>query len=514
VLSNGLCSLNPNVDRLCMVCEITVSAAGNISGYTFYEGLMHSHARMTYTQVGKIIDEKNNSRSGIRKQHHAVASQVDRLFEMYQALRATREQRGAIDFESKETRIVFDSERKIDKIIPIERNQAHRLIEECMLAANVCAAKFLEQQKVPALYRVHESPRAEKLAMLYEFLGELGVSMKKTDDITPQDYRQVLDFVAERPDAHLIQTVMLRSMNQARYQPENHGHFGLAYQAYTHFTSPIRRYPDLLVHRAIRALIRSDKKTSRVKRLPNTPRQALEKSYPYDAGDMVSFGEQCSLTERRADDATRDVISWLKCEFLREHVGQQYEGVVSSVTAFGLFVELNDLYIEGLVHITALPHDYYHFEMAQHRLIGERSRKIFRIGDQIFVQVARVDLDERKIDFEFVKVKRKAKKRPLEVSPKAKKLADEYLRETTPRNVRKRKPATKNKTAAEPSGKTLKKKLAPASLNAGAVEAGKKPGGKKNKHPKKDDSKAKKGKKDSNKTKSSKNKKANRKKKK
>ncbi len=427
VLSNGLCSLNPQVDRLCMVCEMTISAAGRISGYKFYEAVMHSHARLTYTKVGQILEEQGKARSGIPQQYHELLPHIDELFELYKILREGRELRGAIDFETRETRILFDSDRKINKIVPTERNEAHKIIEECMLAANVCSARFLEAHELPGLYRVHEPPKAEKIGMVYEFLAELGLRMPWSEEVTPQDYQMAMSAIEGRPDFHIIQTVLLRSMNQAVYQPENKGHFGLAYTAYTHFTSPIRRYPDLLVHRAIRKVIRSSVKTSRVARHADAAPLKAQQIYPYSEADMASFGEQCSFTERRADDATRDVISWLKCEFLKDHVGEEYDGIVSAVTGFGLFVELVDYYVEGLVHITSLPQDYYRFEASHHRLVGERTRQVFRLGDELRVQVVRVDLDERKIDFELTAVKRSKKK--VKVSGKAKEMAGEYKAE-------------------------------------------------------------------------------------
>lgn len=435
VLSNGLCSLNPKVDRLCMVCEISISARGKISGYKFFEGVMHSHARLTYTEVGHMVGEEHEDKDASREKHAAVLPHIDELYALYLTLRENREERGAIDFESNETRIVFDQHRKIKKIIPVERNDAHKLIEECMLTANVCAARFLESHKTPTLYRVHEGPAEEKVEMVQEFLGGLGLQMRGDGPITPQDYRDILEQVEGRPDAHLIQTVMLRSMNQARYQPENRGHFGLAFSAYTHFTSPIRRYPDLLVHRAIRAHIRSGNKDIQVRRDNNTPIQDFNKSYPYSTNDVSVIGEQCSTTERRADEATRDVVNWLKCEYLQDHVGETFEGVVSSVTGFGLFVELDDLFIEGLLHITSLPQDYYHFEASQHRLVGERSGKVFRIGDSVRVQIARVDLDERKIDFELVGIKhqKRSKSSGARGEDKGKKPSDKK------RTIRKRK---------------------------------------------------------------------------
>ncbi|WP_075186626.1 ribonuclease R [Teredinibacter haidensis] len=428
VLSNGLCSLNPKIDRLCMVCEMTISASGRISGYQFYEAVMHSHARLTYTQVGQVLEDQGSPKSGARKQYHELLPQLDELYALYNVLRKAREERGAIDFETTETRILFDSERKIQRIVPTERNDAHKVIEECMLAANVCTARFLEALEVPSLYRVHESPKAEKIERVYAYLAELGLSMPWSEKVTPQDYQTVMEVIEGRPDQHVIQTVLLRSMNQAVYQPQNNGHFGLAYAAYTHFTSPIRRYPDLLIHRAIRKVIRSQQETSRVKRHPGAQALSAKDIYPYTIADMAVFGEQCSLTERRADDATRDVVSWLKCEFLKDRVGEIFEGVVSAVTAFGLFVELKDIFIEGLVHITGLPQDYYQFDATHHRLVGERTRKAFRLGDELKVQVVRVDLDERKIDFELNEAKPRVKKK-TKVSSEAKNLAGEYEQE-------------------------------------------------------------------------------------
>ncbi|HEY0891569.1 MAG TPA: RNB domain-containing ribonuclease, partial [Cellvibrio sp.] len=300
-----------------------------------------------------------------------------------------------------ETRIQFNEERKIERIVPIKRNDAHKLIEECMLCANVCAAQFIEKHNLIGLFRVHEGPTETKLANLRAYLSELGLGLAGGDKPTPGDYQQLLQMIQDRSDGHLIQTVMLRSLRQAMYQVENHGHFGLGYEAYTHFTSPIRRYPDLLVHRAIRSVVRGTEPTTHVRRVDTAKAIPKKFIYPYTASDMVVFGEQCSRTERRADEATRDVVSWLKCEYLRDQVGAVYAGHVSAVTSFGLFVELNDLYVEGLIHITSLPHDYYRFEPAQHRLVGERTRKVFGLGDELVVRVVRVDLDNRKIDFEL-----------------------------------------------------------------------------------------------------------------
>lgn len=400
-ISNGLCSLNPHVDRLCMVCEMNISDSGRITGYQFYEGVMHSHARLTYTKVGEILTGEGDARTALREEYKAVVPQLELLHKLYECLRVARDERGAIDFETTETRIQFNEDRKIERIVPIKRNDAHKLIEECMLCANVCAAKFIEKHNLIGLFRVHEGPTETKLANLRAYLSELGLGLAGGDKPTPGDYQQLLQMIQGRSDGHLIQTVMLRSLRQAMYQVENHGHFGLGYEAYTHFTSPIRRYPDLLVHRAIRSIVRSTEPSTHVRRVDTARAIPKKFIYPYTASDMVVFGEQCSRTERRADEATRDVVSWLKCEYLRDQVGAVYDGHVSAVTSFGLFVELNELYVEGLIHITSLPHDYYRFEPAQQRLVGERTRKVFGLGDELVVRVVRVDLDNRKIDFEL-----------------------------------------------------------------------------------------------------------------
>jgi ribonuclease R len=345
---------------------------------------------------------------------------LKRLHELYHVLRAARDKRGAIDFETVETRIVFNENRKIDAIVPVVRNDAHKLIEECMLCANVATARFYDTNKLPILYRVHEGPGEEKLEGLRKFLGELGLDLGGGIKPTPVNYQQLLQQIAEREDAHVIQTMLLRSLSQAVYQPENKGHFGLHYDAYAHFTSPIRRYPDLLVHRGIRLLIRSGGNVQGVKRSDGVKSIPANKIFPYDMHSMVVHGEHCSMTERRADDATREVNAWLKCEYLQEHVGEEFAGVISAVTSFGLFVELDDLYIEGLVHITALPGDYYNFDQARQRLTGERSGRSFQLGGPVRVQVARVDLDDRKIDLELVEARppRKAKsKKPADDKP-------------------------------------------------------------------------------------------------
>lgn len=376
-LSNNLCSLNPKVDRLAMVCEMSIHATGRIMRYAFYEGVIKSHARLTYNQVHTMIEKKDKR---MREQFKDVVPHLEHLYDLFRVLHKARQARGAIDFDMPETKIVFGKNRKIEKIVPYERFDSHRVIEECMLCANICAARFLEKNKQPALYRVHEGPTVDKLNDLQRFLSEMGMKMPTHRDPVPADYAHILRALRDRPDAHLIQTVLLRSMSQAIYDPDNRGHFGLAYDAYAHFTSPIRRYPDLLVHRAIKQLLR-------------------HKQPQIDDGTLARAGEHCSMTERRADDATSEVSDWLKCEFMMDKVGQEFDGVISGVMNFGLFVELNDIYVEGLAHISALPEDYYQFDPIKHTLTGERSGKRYRLGDPIKVQLARVDLDKREMDF-------------------------------------------------------------------------------------------------------------------
>lgn len=400
LLSNGLCSINPDVDRLCMVCEMNISQKGEISRYKFYEGLMRSHARLTYTKVGAMMETpESDEAQALKEQYKHVYSAIEQLHGLYGVLREARTARGAIDFETTETQIVFNDERKIEKIVPRSRNVAHKMIEECMLAANVATARFLDKHKLPALYRVHQRPSADRLQNLKAFLAELGLSLGGEDEPTPKDYQVLREAIANRPDIDIIQTVMLRSMMQAVYSPFNEGHFGLAYTAYAHFTSPIRRYPDLLVHRAIRSVIRSGVETTHVERVEETPVDPTDTWLPYNDAQMIELGEHCSMTERRADEATRDVEDWLKCEFMVDKVGEVLDGKIASVTQFGLFIRLDDYFVEGLVHISALPSDYYQFQPERHQLRGERSGTTYQLGGQVTVQVARVDLDTRKIDF-------------------------------------------------------------------------------------------------------------------
>lgn len=380
-LSNGVCSLNPHVDRLCMVAELSITQEGKISRSRFYRAVIHSHARLTYTAVGAWLEQGKTD-----EKHQALWPMLESLYDLYHILLDTRRLRGAMDFETTETRIEFDENKKIKCIVPVIRNDAHKLIEECMLAANVATARFLEKAEIPTLYRVHAAPEEDKITALRQFLGELGLSLGGGRKPGPKDFQRTMSMIGDRPEKHLIETVMLRSLKQAQYVESNEGHFGLAYSAYTHFTSPIRRFPDLLIHRAIGHL------------LDNHPVYEFE----YSHEDMNRLGKHSSMTERRADEATREVITWLKCEYMQDKLGQVFKGRISAVTSFGIFVELDEIYVEGLVHVTSLKNDYYTFDSAKHRLIGARGGQVYRLGDKMTVLVARVDLNERKIDFEPV----------------------------------------------------------------------------------------------------------------
>ncbi|QUJ67703.1 ribonuclease R [Photobacterium sp. GJ3] len=402
VLSNGLCSLNPQVDRLCMVCEMTISAAGKLSGYKHYEAVMNSHARLTYTKVSKMLEGDED----LRQRYAPLVPHLEELHNMYKVLKQSREERGAIEFETVETQFIFNADRKIDRIVPAERNDAHKIIEECMILANVASAKLVEKAKEPALYRVHDTPGEERLTGFRDFLGELGLNLTGGLTPAPSDYAHLAAAIQNRLDKELIQTMLLRSMKQAVYQADNIGHFGLALNSYAHFTSPIRRYPDLALHRAIKYLIAKENGTNKDRWTPTG-------GYHYSFDDMDVLGEQCSMTERRADDATRDVADWLKCEYMQDHVGDEFDGVIANVTGFGFFVRLNELNIDGLVHISNLDNDYYQFDPIGQRLVGDASGKIYRLGDAVQVKVAAINLNDRQIDFELVgggrQVRRKGK---------------------------------------------------------------------------------------------------------
>jgi ribonuclease R len=373
-LSNGLCSLNPKVDRLCMVCEMEVSSLGNIKQFRFYPAVMHSKARLTYEQVWSWLSGEVQP----PEEQAALLPDLQVLYKLFKVLLKARVKRGAIDFDTVETKILFNDQDKIERIIPYARNDAHRVIEECMLAANVCASEFLKKHNHPALYRIHEGPTPQKLEALHEFLAEFGFHLGGGDEPHAKDYAELLEKIKPRPDIQLLQTVLLRSLQQAVYSPDNVGHFGLAYETYTHFTSPIRRYPDLLVHRAIKAVLQGGS---------------------YTPGDWHAVGGHCSMTERRADDATRDVTNWLKCYYMQDKLGEEYDGVISAVVSFGIFVALNDVFVEGLVHVSDLGKDYFHFDPARHWMLGERTGKRFRLGDKVRVKVVRVDLETTRMDF-------------------------------------------------------------------------------------------------------------------
>ena len=414
VLSNGLCSLNPNVDRLAMVAEISLTTRGKMRGYKFYEGIINSHARLTYSKVAKMIAaEPDDQGLELRERYKDIVSHIDDLYSLYQVLRAAREERGAMDFDTVETRMVFDQNAKIEQIVPIERNDAHKLIEECMLCANVASAELLLKANLPALFRIHEGPREEKLIALRTYLSVLGLELGGGLKPTPKDYADLAEKIRDRADARSIQTMLLRSMSQAVYQPDNVGHFGLAYDAYTHFTSPIRRYPDLLVHRAIRYLIRGEgaPKVTQAYKVPGSVTLKANKIYGYDDAAMDQLGENCSVTERRADEATRDVESWLKCQYVEQHLGEEFDGIVTAVTPFGLFVELGGLYVDGLVHVSGLGDDYFVHDPEHQAMIGERTGKVFRLGEQVRVTVSGVNLEQRKIDLQMLQGRPKPKKR-------------------------------------------------------------------------------------------------------
>ena len=392
-LSNGLCSINPQVERLCMVCDMQIGALGAVKSYRFYPAVMYSHARLTYNQVWEWLQHPEQA-----AEHSQLLPQLNNLYTLFKVLLKARERRGAIDFETIETQMIFNDAKKIERIVPVIRNDAHRIIEECMLSANVCASVFLQKQKQPSLYRIHEGPTPEKLLALREFLSEFGLGLSGGDTPQAKDYATLLQQIKPRPDVQLLQTVMLRSLQQAVYSPDNVGHFGLAYDQYTHFTSPIRRYPDLLVHRSIKAALKGEK---------------------YVPGNWSELGAHSSMTERRADDATRDVEAWLKCYYMQDRVGEEFIGTISSVTSFGLFVALDNIYVEGLVHISELGSDYFHFDKARHQILGERTGVRYRLGERIHVKIVRVSLDTNRIDFSLVDATPDGRKTPTKPASKA-----------------------------------------------------------------------------------------------
>jgi ribonuclease R len=482
-LSNGLCSLNPGVQRLCMVCDMLVTGTGEIHAYQFYPAVMFSHARFTYTEVAEILA---NTRGPQATKHAERVQDLIHLHDVFRALLKARQQRGAVDFDTVETQIVCDEAGRILRIEPRTRNDAHRLIEEAMLAANVCAADFIGQGKQPGLYRVHDGPTPEKLEVLQGYLKALGLGLSVSDTPQPAEFQRIAEATRDRPDAPQIHTMLLRAMSQALYTPINGGHFGLGYAAYTHFTSPIRRYPDLLVHRVIKAIL-----AHRKVQLPPLPapgdaheklRARLQKNStagtrqpgaapPKLSPEMQAWeaaGIHCSANERRADEASRDVQAWLKCRYMRDRLGEEYAGTVSAVTSFGLFVTLTDLYIEGLIHITELGSEYFRFDEARQELRGERTGTRYTIGTCVRVQVSRVDLDGRRIDFRLVRENLSDGARKNKAAQTA----------STPARTHKsksaKKPAVSSKTASKKStAKAASQKRASGNPKSRAQRAGK-----------------------------------------
>ena len=446
-LSNGLCSLNPQVDRLCMVCEMTISAKGKMTDYQFYEAVMNSHARLTYNKVAKILEKD----TALCERYASLVPHLQDLHDMYQALVKARQQRGAIEFETIESKFIFNALGRIERIEPVVRNDAHKIIEECMILANIASANFMAKHQEPALYRIHAVPSEEKLTAFRSFLAECGLSLSGGNKPTPTDYAQLLEQIKPRPDHELIQTMLLRSMSQAVYSADNIGHFGLALEEYSHFTSPIRRYPDLTLHRGIKYLLAKQKGSKR--------KTTDTGGYHYQLEEIDGFGAHCSSTERRADDATREVADWLKCEYMQDHVGEEFEGVISSVTGFGFFVRLNDLFIDGLVHISGLANDYYLFDMPKQRLIGENSGMIFRLGDAVKVRVEAVSLEQKQIDFSLISSERKPKRSGKTARTKAKKTEVKPSKKTsTKRKVKAEKSAVKKSHVSKMKPKAAKTK--------------------------------------------------------
>ena len=445
-LSNGLCSLNPQVDRLCMVCEITLSAKGKMTDYRFYEAVMNSHARLTYNKVAKILEKD----TALCERYASLVPHLQDLHDMYQALVKARQQRGAIEFETIESKFIFNALGRIERIEPAVRNDAHKIIEECMILANIASANFMEKHQEPALYRIHAVPSEEKLTAFRSFLAECGLSLSGGNKPTPTDYAHLLEQIKPRPDHELIQTMLLRSMSQAVYSADNIGHFGLALEEYAHFTSPIRRYPDLMLHRGIKYLLAKQKGSKR--------KTTDTGGYHYQLDEMDVFGAHCSSTERRADDATREVADWLKCEYMQDHVGEEFYGVISSVTGFGFFVRLNDLFIDGLVHISGLANDYYLFDMPKQRLIGENSGIIFRLGDAVKVRVEAVSLEQKQIDFSLISSERKPRRSGKTARTKAKKTEVKPSKKTsTKKKAKAEKSAVKKSNVSKMKSKAASK---------------------------------------------------------
>jgi ribonuclease R len=383
-LSNGLCSLKPEVDRLCLVCDMSINDSGTVTRARFDAAVMRSQARLTYQEVWDwIVSGADEIRPGAS----AVSASLKDLYGLYRVLRRARARRGAIDFESTEVQFRFDERGAVADILPYEITDAHQLIEECMVTANVEAAKFLLRQELPAPFRNHEPPPPDKLEMLEQFLRGIGIRVPWKGRPRPMDFEQLVQRIKGREDQHLIMAVLLRAQSLAVYQVSNTGHFGLALAAYAHFTSPIRRYPDLLVHRAIHHFLE----------------HRGAEGYPLQREQIGKLAEQCSHRSRRAEEAERDVSERLKAFFMEQHIGDVFSGQVTGVTSFGLFVELERNHVNGLVHITSLPNDYYHFDPVVHRLTGDRTGKVFQLAQKVEVRVMAVNVHERKIDFELAR---------------------------------------------------------------------------------------------------------------
>ena len=495
-LSNGLCSLNPDVERLCMVCDMLITAKGQVHAYQFYPAVMHSHARLTYTEVAAILA---NTRGPQAQQRKALLPHLLNLHDVYGALLKARSERGAVDFETTETQILCDEAGRIEKIVARTRNDAHRLIEEAMLAANVCSADFIAQSEHQGLYRVHEGPTPEKKELLRNYLKATGVGLSISDNPTPGEFQRIAQATKDRPDAQQIHTMLLRSMQQAIYTPVNSGHFGLAFEAYTHFTSPIRRYPDLLVHRVIKAILSQGryqlpalptpgeahaKLARRLAERVAAPQQRPEKVRKPSAEQQAweAAGLHCSANERRADEASRDVEAWLKCKYMREHLGEEFAGVVSAATGFGIFVTLDAMYVEGLVHITELGGEYFRFDEARQELRGERTGIRYAIGTRVRVQVSRVDLDGRRIDFRLVHEGqelpvRTGRERTAEALPKGRKAGKSSNKQGAGVGDEPAAPSSRGRAALPPSptlGSSLKAAVKRAAAKV-ARKLGKKP---------------------------------------
>lgn len=431
ILSNGLCSLNPQVDRLCMVCEMDISKKGKMTHYQFYEAVMNSHARLTYTKVWRILEGDEQ----LRQRYSPLIPHLEELYHLFKALNNARKKRGAIDFETLETQFIFNPQGRIERIEPVIRNDAHKIIEECMIQANIAAANFVEKTQEPALFRIHAAPGEEKLTTFRHFLHENGLTLGGGLKPTPADYADLMAQIKARPDHELIQTMLLRSLSQAVYSADNIGHFGLALDNYAHFTSPIRRYPDLSLHRTIKYLL--------AKQHGSTKHTTNSGGFHYILDNIDALGEHCSATERRADDATRDVADWLKCEYMQDHVGETFDGIISSVTGFGLFVRLNDFFIDGLVHISTLDNDYYQFDNLGQRLIGENSKMYYRIGDKVRIKVEAVSLEQKQIDFTLISSERKPQRQGKTAKDRLKKSL--RYTESLEKRLRKQKSAVKTK---------------------------------------------------------------------